>query len=121
MLNSAASAPDQSRHSRLRMPLLGAARISQAMAPRKGGVTKDAVIKVRIMRRARMSVRAASQASGMATATLASDTEMAMVRVVRMGSASVGSVTSAAKLASVNAPAGLVKAYQASHASGRIT
>src|SRR5689334_2761389 len=32
--------PNRLRHSWLRMPLLGAARISQAIAPRKGGVTK---------------------------------------------------------------------------------
>ena len=53
-----------SRANRLRMPLFGAARISQAIAPRKGGVTNEAVTRARMSRRSGRSVRATSQASG---------------------------------------------------------
>ena len=56
--------PNSARAMRLRMPLFGAARISQAIAPRKGGVTNDAVTRARISRRSGRSVRATSQASG---------------------------------------------------------
>ena len=92
------------------MPLSGAARISQAIAPKKGGVTKDAVIRMRIVRRAGMSVRATSHASGMATITLVNETQTARIKVVRMGAARLGSVTSAVKLAIVTAPSGVVNA-----------
>ena len=45
----------------LSSPLFGAASNSQAMAPRNGGVTNDAVTISRTVRRNGMSVRATSQ------------------------------------------------------------
>jgi hypothetical protein len=52
----------------LSSPLLGAANNSQAIAPRKGGVTKEAVTSARMVCRAGMSVRDTSQLIGTATA-----------------------------------------------------
>ncbi len=43
---------------------MGAASSSQAMAPRNGGVTNDAVTRARTVRRSGMSVRATSQPIG---------------------------------------------------------
>src|SRR5712675_2333276 len=65
---SSGSAPVKARKSLLRSPLFGAASNSQATAPRKGGVTKDAVTSARTVRRSGMSVRATSHPMGAATA-----------------------------------------------------
>ena len=86
------------------MPLFGAARISQAMAPRNGGVTNEAITKTRTSRRPARSVRATSQASGVAMTHDRRPTLSAMAKAVRYGRRSVGSETSAAKLASVSSP-----------------
>ena len=69
MSSSASSAgmPVSARHSWFSRPELGAASISQAMAPTKGGVTSEAITSVRTVRRIGMSVRATSQPSGAAT------------------------------------------------------
>src|SRR5690348_9328625 len=56
--------PNNVRHSWLSTPLLGAASNSHAIAPRNGGVTKEAVTSTRMKRRNGRSVRATSQASG---------------------------------------------------------
>ena len=70
MLNrcSSGAAPVSARQSWLSSPLLGAASSSQAMAPRNGGVTNEAVTSARTVRRSGMSVRATSQPIGAATA-----------------------------------------------------
>ena len=86
-------------------PELGAASISQAMAPTNGGVTSEAMTRVRTMRRIGMSLRATSQPSGAATAHEMALTEKAMIRVVTSGSTKVGSVNRATKLPSVGWPA----------------
>ena len=80
---------------------MGAASISQAMAPRNGGVTNEAVTSARIVRRSGMSVRATSQPIGAATAQQMTADEVARITVVISGSRKVGSVTSVAKLSSV--------------------
>src|SRR5262245_21506427 len=110
MLSSASDEPVAPRQSWLMMPLLGAARISQAMAPRKGGVTKLAVIMTRIVRRSGRSVRATSQAIGEATAAAEIATLMQRIRVVTRGSVKAGSEASVTKLASVSVPARSVTA-----------
>ena len=55
MSNSASSAgaPVSARHSWFSRPELGAASISQAIAPTKGGVTSEAITSVRTVRRER--------------------------------------------------------------------
>src|SRR6266702_2111947 len=103
------------------MPLFGAARISQAIAPRKGGVTKDAVTNARIVERSGMSVRETSQASGVATTHEASATLSAMASAVRKGETKLGSLASLMKLAAVTAPLLSVTLYQASQSSGSRT
>ncbi len=85
-------------------PLFGAASTSQAMAPRKGGVTNEAVISARTMRRAGMSERATSQAIGAAISVERQPTQVATVRLIRSGASSVGSLNSCLKLASDGAP-----------------
>src|ERR1022692_3188950 len=69
MLNrcSSGGAPLMARQALWSKPLLGAASSSQAMAPRNGGVTNDAVTRMRTVRRSGMSVRATSQPIGAAT------------------------------------------------------
>ncbi len=59
MSNSASSdgMPLMIRQSWFSSPELGAASISQAMAPTKGGVTSEAMTRVRIVRASGMSVR----------------------------------------------------------------
>ena len=106
MLNRTASdsAPVTIRKTLLIRPLFGAARSSQAMAPRNGGVTNDAVTSSRTVRRNGMSVRATSQPIGAATAQQIRLTEVASVNVVISGSSNVGSLISVAKFPSVNAP-----------------
>src|SRR6266404_5234241 len=103
------------------MPLFGAARISQAIAPRKGGVTKDAVTKARIVWRWGMSVRETSQASGVATAQEAMATLSAMASAVRNGETKLGSLASLTKFPVVRAPLASVMLYQASQRSGSRT
>ena len=107
MSSSASSAgmPVSARHSWFSSPELGAASISQAMAPTKGGVTSEAITSVRTVRRIGMSVRATSQPSGAATAQQMALTEKEMMRVVISGSTKVGSVNRATKLPSVAWPA----------------
>ena len=94
----------------LRRPEFGAASSSQAMAPRNGGVTNEAVTSVRTVRRSGMSVRATSQPIGAATAQQIRLVQSARMKVVTNGSSSVGSLTSVTKFDSVKAPALLVKA-----------
>ena len=83
---------------------MGAASSSHAIAPRKGGVTKDAVTSARTVRRSGMSVRATSQLIGAATAQQMMLELTARVSVVIIGSTKMGSTISVLKLASVNAP-----------------
>src|SRR3982075_89051 len=107
MSNKASSAgmPVSDRQSWFNRPELGAASISQAMAPTKGGVTRLAITRVRTVRRIGISVRATSQPSGAATAQQIALVEKAMMRVVISGSTKVGSVNRATKLPSVALPA----------------
>src|SRR5271167_590000 len=101
---SSAVRPNRSRYHWLRIPLLGAARISQATAPRNGGVTNDAVTRARTTRRAGMSVRATSQPIGAATTQQITPTALEMIRVTVSGSIRSGSVNRVTKLARVGAP-----------------
>ena len=73
---------------------MGAASSSQAMAPRNGGVTNEAITSMRIARRRGISVRATIQPMGAATRQQATLTEMAMTSVVISGSTKTGSVKS---------------------------
>src|SRR5262245_66629526 len=106
MLNRTASgsAPVTLRNSLLSSPLFGAARSSQAIAPRNGGVTNEAVTRSRTVRRNGMSVRATSQPIGEATAQQIRLTDVARMKVVTSGSSSGGSLISVEQLDSVNAP-----------------
>ena len=80
MSNSASSdgMPVSTRQSWFSRPELGAASISQAMAPTNGGVTRLAITRVRTVRRIGMSVRATSQPNGAATMQQIVLTETAM-------------------------------------------
>src|ERR1700722_1971664 len=100
MLNrcSSGGAPVTARKALLMSPLLGAASSSQAIAPRKGGVTNDAVTNIRTVRRNGMSVRATSQPIGAATRQQMMLDEVAMMTVVIKGSRKIGLVTSSVKL-----------------------
>src|SRR4051812_36741418 len=106
MLNrcTSCSAPVKTRKNLLSSPLLGAARISQAMAPRNGGVTNDAVTSARMTRENGRSVRATSQPIGAATAQQIAADDVAMMKVEINGSRKAVSENSRAKLASVSAP-----------------
>ena len=84
---------------------MGAANSSQAMAPRNGGVTKDAVTSARTVRRSGMSVRATSHPIGAATTQQTIAELVARTSVVTRGSRKLGSVTSWAKLPRVKPPA----------------
>ena len=88
MLNrcSSCSAPVTSRKSLLSRPLFGAASNSQAMAPRNGGVTNEAVTSARIVPANGRSVRATSQPIGAATAQQMTADETARMKVVTSGS-----------------------------------
>src|SRR6185503_18586068 len=99
MSNSASSAgaPVSSRQSWLSRLELGAASISQATAPTNGGVTSEAITRVRTVRDSGMSVRATSQPSGAATAQHSTLTETESRRVVNSGSTKLGSVNSVTK------------------------
>src|SRR5471030_1336890 len=112
MSNSASSdgIPVSRRQSWFNRPELGAASISQAIAPTKGGVTSEAMTSTRKVRASGMSVRATSQPSGAATTQQAALVEKAMISVVISGSTKLGSVKSVTKFASVAAPALLEKA-----------
>ena len=88
---------------------MGAASSSQAMAPRNGGVTNEAVTRSRTVRRSGMSVRATSHPIGAATTQQIRLVMVASVKVVMSGSSSVGSLISVAKFASVSAPSLSVK------------
>src|SRR6478736_6745526 len=103
MSNSASSgpAPLSSRHSWLSRPELGAASISQATAPTNGGVTSEAITRVRTVRDSGMSVRATSQPMGAAIMQQITLTDTEMTSVVISGSTNVGSVNSVTKLATV--------------------
>ena len=98
------AAPVRERYTTFSSPLLGAARISQAIAPRNGGVTNEAVTSARTTRRPGKSVRETSQASGVAIAQDNTPTPSAIAIALRKGRRKVASVTSAVKLANVKAP-----------------
>ena len=83
---------------------MGAANSSHAIAPRKGGVTNDAVTRARTVRRSGMSVRATSQPMGAANTQQMMLELVARISVVISGSTKTGSVTSVLKLSSVKAP-----------------
>ena len=104
MSNSGSSAPVTSRHSWFSNPELGAANISQATAPTKGGVTREAITSVRSVRVSGMSVRAASQPSGAAMTQQITLTETERISVSISGSTKLGSVNSVTKLPSVAWP-----------------
>ena len=87
-------APVTARYSWFSRPLLGAASSSQAMAPRNGGVTNEAITRMRTAPRSGMSVRATIQPIGAATRQQMTLTEVAMVSVVSSGSTKAGSVNS---------------------------
>ena len=71
-------------------PLFGAASSSQAMAPRNGGVTNEAVTSARMVRRSGMSVRATSQPIGAAIAQQMIAELDARITVVISGSTKSG-------------------------------
>src|ERR1041384_3783488 len=96
--DSSAGAPVTTRHSWFSRPEFGAASISHATAPTNGGVTSEAITRVRTARDSGMSVRATSQPIGAATAQQITLTEIAMVSVVTSGSKKLGSVNSVTKL-----------------------
>ena len=106
MLNmcSSCGAPVNARNTLLRSPLLGAASSSQAIAPRNGGVTKEAVTSARMVRRRGMSVRATSQPIGAAKVQQMMLELVATISVVTSGSTNAGSVARVVKLPSVKAP-----------------
>ena len=97
---------------------MGAASSSQAMAPRNGGVTNEAITSTRMACRSGMSVRATIQPMGAATRQQVALTETAMVKVVSNGSTKAGSVKTQRKLASVTWPARSVRAKTKSQAMG---
>src|SRR3954463_12393295 len=103
MLNrySSCGAPVRKRKNLLSSPLLGAASSSQAMAPRNGGVTKEAVTSARMVRLKGRSVRATSQPMGAATAQQMIEEQTATVKVMISGSIKVASVNRRWKFASV--------------------
>src|SRR5476649_1000339 len=96
MLNrcESCSAPVTMRKILLSSPLLGAASSSQAMAPRNGGVTNDAVTSARITGLNGKSVRAASQPMGAATAQQMTADDVAMMKVEINGSRNADSLNS---------------------------
>src|SRR5665647_2192947 len=88
------SAPVTLRKIWLSSPLLGAASSSQAIAPRNGGVTNEAVTSARITPLNGRSVRATSQPMGAATAQQMNADEVAMMKVVTIGSKNDDSLNS---------------------------
>src|ERR1700736_419975 len=109
MSNRGSSCPVSARYIWLSRPLFGAARISQAIAPRNGGVTNEAVTKARTVRPNGMSVRATSQPIGAATAQQMTADDVAMIAVVISGSRKLGSVNRRWKFSKVNARVRSVK------------
>src|SRR5260221_6340918 len=111
MLNRCSSnaLPNRSRASLFNSPLLGAASSSQAIAPRNGGVTNDAVTSARITPPYGRSVRATSHPIGAATAQQIKADEVARVKVVISGSINDHSVNSRYKMANVKAPLASVR------------
>src|SRR5215470_15231835 len=103
MLNRYASisAPVAARHTLLISPELGAARSSQAIAPRNGGVTKDAVTSARTTPPCGMSVRATSQPIGAANAQQITLDDTARMSVVISGSTKAGSLNRVTKFSRV--------------------
>ena len=91
MFSSGSSAPVTERHSVLRMPAFGPASMTQAKAPRNGGVTNDASTSPRMRPRAGTSVRAVSHASGAPMATETSPVQNASTTVFQSAFCSAGS------------------------------
>jgi hypothetical protein len=88
----------------LSRPELGAASNSQAMAPRNGGVTNDAVTSARTALENGRSVRATSQPIGAAARQQKIEALTDRINVVTIGARNSGSVSNVLKLSSVNAP-----------------
>src|SRR4051794_20536259 len=91
------------------------------MAPRKGGVTNEAMTRKRTARRSGMSLRDTSQPIGAATRQQIRLEETARTKVVTSGSTNARSVKSSRKFARVGLPARLEKAKTASHPMGTTT
>src|SRR6185503_16265308 len=85
-------------------------QFSQATAPRKGGVTNEAVTSARMVCRPGMSVRDTSQPIGAATMQQITAEVVAMIAVVSNGSRKSGLVNSVTKFCSVGYRALSVKA-----------
>ena len=83
---------------------MGAARSSQAIAPRNGGVTNEAVTSARTAFANGRSVRATSQPIGAAARQQKIAALVARISVVSIGARNSGSVMSVAKFSSVSAP-----------------
>src|SRR4029453_2228450 len=92
MLTSGPEAPVHERQSVLSRPAFGPASITQANAPRNGGVTNEAMTTARTAPLAGRSVRAVSQASGAPTAIEASPTQNASTIVFHSALLSAGSL-----------------------------
>src|SRR6185436_9636268 len=108
--DSSVDAPVSARQSWLSRPELGAASISQATAPTNGGVTSEAITRVRTVRASGMSVRATSQPIGAATRQQMPLTDTDSTRVAISGSTKLGSVNRVTKLSTVACPSLLAKA-----------
>ena len=104
MSNSGSSAPVIPRQSWFRSPEFGAASISHATAPTKGGVTSEAITRVRSVPLSGISVRAANQPNGAAIRQQIALTENDRISVLTSGSTKLGSVKSVTKLPSVAWP-----------------
>ena len=84
---------------------MGAASSSQAIAPRNGGVTNEAVTSARTAFENGRSVRATSQPIGAAARQQKIEALVARISVVTIGARYSGSEMSVAKLSSVKWPA----------------
>jgi hypothetical protein len=96
MFTSGSLAPVRSRHTTLSSPALGPASITQAKAPRNGGVTNEASTRLRIRPLAGTSVRAVSHASGAPTASEARPTQNASTTVFQSALSIAGLCSTAA-------------------------
>src|SRR5262245_3331510 len=96
MLTTGSAAPVTSRQSTLSSPALGPASITQANAPRNGGVTKEASTRLRMSPLAGTSVRAVSHASGAPTAIDATPTQNDSTTVFHSAVRSAGFCTTPA-------------------------
>src|SRR6476661_5070652 len=96
MLNRCSSGvmPSHSRANLFNSPLLGAASNSQAIAPRNGGVTNDAVTSARTTPLKGRSVRATSHPIGGASAQQMKAEEVGSMNVGMSGSINEDSVNS---------------------------